>query len=378
MKQGKAGIATMAIHAGSARDVETGAISPPVHLSTTFAHPADASQHQGYLYQRYRDPTGERLEAALSAVEGAAGALHFATGMAAGTALMQALPQGGHVLLADDTYFAFRQVAAQEFARWGLSYSLVDMTDLAAVTAALTPNTCCLWLETPSNPLLKISDVSALAQLAQEHQALCVVDATFASPLCQQTLALGADVVLHSSTKYLGGHSDVMGGALVFAQRSALFERCFELRKLLGASAAPFNSWLVLRGLKTLPCRMQWHTRNAMRIAAWLEAHAQVAAVFYPGLPSHPQHQLACRQMTQFGGMLSFLVRGGRAAALAAAERLQLIQNATSLGAVESLIEHRESVEGPGSPTPANLLRLSVGLEDCEDLMADLAQALDG
>jgi cystathionine gamma-synthase len=368
---------TLAIHTGSAPDPQTGAIAPALHLSTTFEHAADVAEHSGYLYQRYTDPTVERLEAALCALDCGAAALHYATGLAAGSSVLQCLPPGAHVLMADDSYFAFRRIAQTMFERWGLSWSVVDMSDVDAVRVALRPETGCLWIETPSNPLIKLSDVQALAELARSHGAISVVDATFATPMVLRPLKFGADVVLHSSTKYFGGHSDVMGGALIFREAGELHAACAMQRKLLGASSAPFNSWLVHRGLKTLPCRMDWHQRNAMAIADFLAAHPRVEAVHYPGLAEHPQHALALRQMSGFGGMLSFRVHGGRAAAIAVASRLRLIHNATSLGAVESLIEHRQSVEGPDSSTPANLLRLSVGLEHVDDLIEDLREGLN-
>lgn len=367
---------TVAVHVSAEVDAQTRAVAPPIHLSTTFEHPADVTELQGYLYGRYANPTQDRAEAALAALDGGACALAFASGMAAGAALLQNLPQGSHVLLADDTYFAFRKLADTWFARWGLTHSLVDMSNPAAVRAALRPNTRCLWAETPSNPLLKVSPVAALAAIAREAGALLVVDATFATPMLLQPLTLGADVVLHSTTKYLGGHSDVTGGALIFARNDALAQAVRETRKILGAIANPFASWLVLRGIRTLAPRVAWHCRNAQAVAAFLDAHPRVSAVHYPGLASHPQHAIARAEMRDFGGMLSFEVAGARADAIRVASRLKLFINATSLGGFESLVEHRESVEGPGSPTPPTLLRLSVGLEHAEDLVADLAQAL--
>jgi cystathionine gamma-synthase len=368
---------TTAVHAAGHVDPETGAVAPPIHLSTTFEHPADTTELTGYLYGRYGNPTEDRLQDALAALEGGAAALAFASGMAAGTTLMQNLPAGGHVLMADDTYFAFRKVAETWFARWGLSFDLVDMTDAAAVRAALRPNTCCLWTETPSNPLLKVSSVAALSAVAREAGALLVVDATFATPLLLRPVALGADVVLHSTTKFLGGHSDVLGGALVFARVDELAARVRETRKLLGAVASPFASWLVLRGLRSLAPRVEWQSRNALAIARFLATHARVSAVHYPGLESHPQHAIARQEMTAFGGVLSFEVAGGRSDAIAVASRLKLFINATSLGGYESLVEHRESVEGAGTPTPPTLLRLSAGLEHADDLIEDLRLALD-
>ncbi len=369
---------TRAVHTAADIDRETRAVAPPIHLSTTFEHGPEFVPGSGYLYQRYTNPTQDRLEQALAALDGGAAALAFASGMAAGTCLLQALPPGSHVLMADDTYFAFRRLAELQFAQWQLQWSLVDMADLAAVKAALRPNTALLWTETPSNPLIKISDVAALAAIAQEHGARLLVDATFATPVLLQPIALGADIVLHSTTKYFGGHSDVLGGALVLSAAEAArnHARLAELRKLTGATPSPFNSWLVLRGIRTLPCRVRQQSASAAALAEFLDAHPAVEAVHYPGLPTHPNHAVAARQMALPGGMLSVQIAGGRDAALRVAGALRYFVNATSLGGVESLIEHRASVEGAGSPTPDNLLRLSVGLEDAADLIDDFRQAL--
>ncbi|MGE4070602.1 MAG: PLP-dependent aspartate aminotransferase family protein [Lysobacterales bacterium] len=367
---------TVAVHAAAEVDRETGAVAPPIHLSTTFEHPADAGAPSAYVYARYANPTQDRLEAALAALDGGTSALAFASGMAAATALLQNLAPGSHVLMADNTYFAVRKLAQTWFARWDLQLTLVDMTDADQVRAALRPNTRCLWAETPSNPLLKLSSVATLAEIAHQVGAVLVVDATFATPLLLQPLALGADVVMHSTTKYLAGHSDVTGGALIFAREDELAVAVRESRKLLGAVANPFASWLVLRGLRTLAPRLDWHQRNATAVAQFLQAHGGVSAVHYPGLDSHPQRAIALREMRGPGGMLSFEVAGTRARAIEVAGRLRLFINATSLGGYESLVEHRQSVEGPTSPTPETLLRLSVGLEHAEDLIADLEQAL--
>lgn len=367
---------TLAVRSGGEPDAPSGALAPPIHLSTTFEHPPDSGEIQGYLYQRYASPTQDRLEQALAALDQGAAALVFASGMAAGSSLMQNLPAGSHVLMADDCYFAFRALAAERFARWQLSFDVVDMSDPQAVRAALRPNTRCLWLETPSNPRIKLSPIAELSALARAHGALTVVDATFATPALLNPLTLGADVVLHSTTKYLGGHSDVMGGALIFAQRDALHDAVWTTRKLQGAIASPFASWMILRGLRTLACRIDWHCRHAGALAAHFACHPAIERVHYPGLSTHPQHAIAQREMRGYGGMLSVEVRGGRAAALRVASRLRLFTNATSLGGYESLVEHRQSVEGPDSPTPANLLRLSVGLEAAEDLIEDFDQAL--
>jgi cystathionine gamma-synthase len=296
--------------------------------------------------------------------------------MAAGAALLQALPRGAHVLLPDDCYYGYIALANDYFERWGLTFETVAMEDLEAVRSAVTGATALIWAESPSNPLLKVVDLAALAGIAHERGAKLVVDGTFASPALQQPIALGADVVLHSTTKYLGGHSDVQGGALAFAKKDALYEETLHIRKIAGAVASPFNSWLVLRGIRTLSARMRVHSENAMVVARFLAAHERVEAVYYPGLESHPRHDVARRQMSAFGGMLSFLVRGSRADALAVTTRTKLFLPATSLGGTESLIEHRQSSEGPGSRTAENLLRCSVGLEHPEDLVDDLRQAL--
>ena len=370
-------IETLAARAGSRPDPTSGALSVPLQLATTFEHTPDGQLPQGWLYQRYDNPTQQETEQALAALDGAARALLFPTGMAAGATALQALPAGSHVVLCDDSYFSFRALAAQQFPRWGLTWSLADFSDADAVRAALRPETRLLWAETPSNPLLKVCDIAALARIAHAAGAQLLVDGTFAPPVLQQPLALGADIVLHSATKYLGGHGDVMGGVLAFREDGAHAADCHGLRLLAGATASPFAAWMILRGVRTLPARMAWHCANAKQIAAALQAHPRVARVHYPGLPDHPQHAVAAAQMRDFGGMLSFEVDGGEAAALAVAGRLRLFTNATSLGSTESLVEHRASIEGPTSTTPRGLLRLSVGLEHAQDLLDDLAQALD-
>jgi cystathionine gamma-synthase len=369
-------IETLAVHAGAEPDPETGALAPPIHLATTFVHPPDAAKRTSHLYTRYGNPTQDRLEVALAALEGGAGALAYGSGMAAAAAMLRAL-RPGHLVLADDVYFSVRTIATELGPRWGMATTIVDATDLDAVRAAIQPHTRCIWIETPSNPRLKVVDIAAVAEIARAADALLVVDATFATPVLQRTLELGADVALHSCTKYMGGHSDVLAGALVLAERGELFDSLHHSRTLLGGVASPMSSWLVLRGLRSLPCRMEWHCRGAQAVAGFLAGHPAIERVHYPGLPSHPGHALAARQMPRgAGGVLSFEVRGGRDAALAVASRLQLFINATSLGGTESLVEHRASIEGQRSPTPGNLLRLAVGLEHPDDLIADLDQAL--
>ena len=367
---------TKVIHAGMQIDEATGAIAPPLHLSTTFHRSEEGQPSRGYSYVRDANPTQDRLEEALAAIDGGAAALAFGSGMAAGATLLQALPHGAHVLLPDDCYYGYRALAEEHFERWGLTFDVLAMEDLDAVRRAMRPETRVIWAESPSNPLMKVVDLAALAELAHAGGARLVVDGTFATPALQRPLELGADVVLHSTTKYLGGHTDVQGGALVFREREEWHDAVLHVRKLVGGVASPFNSWLVLRGIRTLAARMRVHSENAMAVARFLAGQPRVERVFYPGLESHAGHEIARRQMSSFGGMLSFLVRGGRAEALAVAAKTRLFTRATSLGGVESLIEHRNSSEGEGSRTAENLLRVSVGLEHPEDLIEDLRQAL--
>jgi cystathionine gamma-synthase len=369
---------TLAVHAGAEPDPATGAVSPPIHLSTTFDHGPASEDPHGYHYIRDGNPTQARLETALAALEGGEAALVWASGMAATAAYLQSLAPGSHVVFPDDMYYHNRLIARDLFARWGLSSTAVDAADLEAVRAALTPATRLIWAESPSNPLMKVVDLERLAELARGSRAALLVDGTFATPALQRPLELGADAVLHSTTKYLGGHSDVQGGALVLKRGGETLRRLAELRTVLGAVASPFNSWLVLRGLRTLAVRVERQSQSALALARALEGHPRVAAVHYPGLESHRAHAVARRQMRAFGGMLSIQVAGGRSGALAVASRVRLFLNATSLGGTESLIEHRASSEGAGSTTSEDLLRISVGLEHPQDLIDDLTQALDG
>ena len=367
---------TLAIHAGGESDRETGAVTPPIHLATTFKHGPAGERIAGYEYQREGNPTNDRLCAAIAALEGGERALTFASGMAAATTLLESLPPGARIVIPDDCYAGVRMLASEFLPERGVVVQRVDMADLPTVEAACATGIDLLWVETPSNPLMKLSDITALAALARTHDALLVCDNTFASPVLQQPLALGADVLMHSTTKYFGGHSDVLGGALAFKRDDPFFQRVAHRLHITGAVMAPFNAWLTLRGCRSLPARMALHCSNARRVAEFLAAQPQVEQVNYPGLPTHPGHALAAKQMRDFGGMLSVQLRGGRDAALAMAGRLQLFTNATSLGGCESLVEHRASTEGPHTTTPQNLLRLSVGLEHVDDLLADLEQAL--
>jgi len=369
---------TKAVHAGGQTDETTGALSPPIHLSTTFERNADdGSPTHGYSYIRDHNPTQTRLEAALAAIDSGEGALAFASGMAAASALFQSLASGSHVLLPEDGYYAVRILATDFFPSWGLTHDLIAMTDLDRVREAIRPNTRAIWCESPSNPLMNIVDIASVVALARNAKTLVIVDGTFATPALQRPIELGADLVLQSTTKYLGGHSDVQGGSLAFRKRDQLFEKVEHVRTIVGGVASPFNSWLVLRGIRTLAPRMRLHSENARAVADFLAGHRRVEAVHYPGLATHPGHAIAARQMSDFGGMLSVRIRGGREEALMVAAKTKIFTRATSLGGVESLIEHRASSEGPTSRTPPNLLRLSVGLEHAQDLIDDLAQALE-
>ncbi len=370
---------TLVVHAGSAPQPHTAGVADSIHLSTTFVHGADGRRAPaGLEYQREAHPNALALELALSSVEGGIESLCFASGMAAISALMHGLEGHGEVLIGSDVYQGTRTLAREYLQPAGFNVREVDHADLDAFERAIGPLTRLVWLETPSNPLLAVGDIARTALLCKAHSAILAVDNTFASPALQNPLRLGADVVMHSTTKYLGGHSDVMGGALVFAQRGALFERVAHFRHLHGALLPPFSAWLTLRGLRTLSVRMDRHASNALRVAEYLAGRGEIERVNYPGLATHRNHELAARQMRAFGGMLSMQMKGGRDAALKVAERLRLFTNATSLGGVESLVEHRASVEGAHPVTADNLLRLSIGLEDADDLIADLAQALDG
>ena len=366
---------TACVHAGRHVDPATGAVAPPIHLSTTFERRPDYSP-EGYIYGRSANPNREQLETCLAALEEGAAAMAFASGSAAASTVFQALKPGDHVVCTRDAYHNILRILREVMTSWSLKVSFVDACDLDAVRSAVTKETRLIWVESPSNPLLKITDLAAVAEIAHQAGAYAVCDSTFASPVLQRPLAFGLDLVLHSATKYLGGHSDVVGGVLVAREMGPLAERLRYLQGTGGAIPSPFDCWLVLRGTATLGVRVRAQSDSALKLARWLEQHGGVERVLHPGLESHPQHALAKRQMSGFGAMLSFCVHGGEAAAKQVAGRVKLFTRATSLGGVESLIEHRASVEGPESPTPKNLLRVSVGLEHPNDLIADLEQAL--
>ncbi len=368
---------TLAVHAGQAPDAVTGAIAPSIQLSTTFERDPDGEFRRGFTYTRDANPTRLALEHALAAIEGGAAALAFSSGQAATHAIFHSLKPGDHVVLPDFVYHGTPKMVREIFVPWGLRLTQVDMGDLEAVERALAQPTAVVWVETPSNPLLTITDISAVCERAHAAGARVVVDSTWATPVSQRPLELGADIVMHATTKYLGGHSDVLGGALIARQADdSLFERARIIQRTGGAVSSPFDAWLILRGLKTLAWRVRAHTQNAEAVTRYLAAHPRVEAVHYPGLATHPGRDVAARQMRLAGGMASFQVRGARAEAMVVAAKVRVFARATSLGGPESLIEHRASIEGPATRSPENLLRISVGLEHPDDLIEDLEQAI--
>ena len=376
------GFATLAIHAGQDPDPLTGAVAVPIYQTSTFAQDEVGSTRAGYDYSRAGNPTRTSLEQAMAAVEGGRHGFAFASGMAAADTYVRAvLRPGDHLIIPDDAYGGSFRLIDKICVPWGLTYTTVPLGDLAAVRAAVRPTTRVLWCETPTNPLLSVADIAELATIAHAGGAQLLVDNTFASPYLQQPLALGADVVLHSTTKYVGGHSDVIGGALV-TDDAELAEQLAFHSKSMGAVAGPFDAWLTLRGLKTLAVRMDRHCDNAERVVELLAGHPRVGRVYYPGLPDHPGHDVAARQMRRFGGMVSFTVRDGQEEALKVCRRTRVFTLGESLGGGESLIEHpglmtHASVAGSALQVPGDLIRLSVGIEDVQDLIADLRDALD-
>ena len=369
-------IETLAVHAGHEVDAATGAVAAPIHMSTTFERDAEGNYPHGYIYGRSANPNRQALETALAALEGGEEAAAFGSGLAASSAVLQALAVGDHVVAPQDVYHGMTKLLREIYMRWGLEVSFVDMTNLDEVKQAMRPTTKLIWTETPSNPLLKITDLAAVAELARAAGVLTACDNTW-SPIVQRPLDLGCDLVMHSTTKYLGGHSDVTSGAIIAKGVPEFFARVREIQTTCGGVPSPFDCWLVLRGMRSLPWRMRGHCENATKIANWLADHNRVERVHYPALESHPGHEIAARQMSGFSGMLSFEVRGGKEAALGVAAKTKLFIQATSLGGVESLIEHRASIKGEDPRTPQGLLRVSVGLEHADDLIEDLAQALE-
>ncbi len=357
-------IETLAVHAGHSVDPATGAVAAPIYLSTTFERDVEGTYSRGFA-----------LERGISALEGGAAAAAFASGTGATMSIFQALAPGDHVLAHVDAYYGTSRLLREIFLRWGLQADFIDMSDLGAVKKALRAKTKLAWMETPSNPLLKIVDLAAVAEIVHDAGALCACDNTWA-PVLQRPFDLGADLILHSTTKYFGGHCDVLGGIVVAKDDNEFFQRIRTIQYEGGAVPSPFDCWLILRGMRTLPWRMRAHSENAMKVADFLAEHRKVGRVHYPGLQSHPGHEIAARQMSMFGGMLSFEAKDGRDAAMAVAAKTKIFIRATSLGGVESLIEHRASIEGTGTTSPEGLLRLSIGLENADDLIEDLDQAL--
>ncbi len=371
-------IETRAVHSGRRIDPSTGAVTLPIHLTTTFERSPTGEYPSGFSYSREGNPNRNALETCLAEIEGGKEAIVFSSGLAVATAVVQGLEPGDHIVAPDDVYWGLRKVIGDVFGKWNIAVSYVDMSNLDAVRAALQPTTRLLWVETPSNPLMKITDLAGIAALARAAgpNVITICDGTFATPILQRPLECGIDMVAHSTTKYISGHSDVVGGALITKHDNYLFERARKSQKYGGSVPSPFDCWLSLRGIDTLPYRVRAHSENATAVARFLNGHAAVERVHYPGLPSHPGHEIAARQMSAFGGMMSFQVRGDSERAMQVAARCELFIRATSLGGAHSLIEHRASVEGPTSKTPQNLLRLSIGLEHPDDLIADLALAL--
>lgn len=369
-------IETLAVKTGMDPDGTSRAIAPPITLSTTFERGEDGSYPGGFDYSRSGNPNRAALEAALAALEGGPDAVAFPSGMAATFSVIFSLSPGDHVVAADDAYYGTGVLLRDSFAERGIEASFVDMTDLDAVRSVMRPHTRLVWIETPSNPLIRISDIEAIAGIAREGGAISCCDNTWATPLLQRPLDFGVDLVMHSTTKYFGGHSDVTGGAVIVREPDGTLEALRKIQKDGGLVPSPFDAWLTRRGLESLAARMAMHCANAMDLARFLDAHPRVARVYYPGLRDDPGHALAARQMSDFGGMLSFDVVGGREEAFAVAAGVKVIARATSLGGTHSLIEHRASVEGPTTRAPENLLRMSVGLEHVDDLKEDLDRAL--
>jgi cystathionine gamma-synthase len=369
---------TLAAQAGGLIDAQTGAIVAPLHLATTYLRDPDNQYRKGYSYGRPDNPTVRQVEGVMTQLEGAAASLVVASGMTAATMAMLALPRPAHIIAPGVMYWGLRKWLKEDAGQYDIETSFVDTADAATIRASLRPNlTKLIWLETPANPLWGIADIAEVAKLAHGAGALLGIDSTVATPVLTRPIELGGDVVMHSATKYLNGHSDVVAGVLAFARRDAYFERVARARSMLGAILGPFEASLLLRGVRTLHVRVRHQCRSASAIAHHFAGDTRIAAVLYPGLPSHPGHAIAARQMRGgFSGMLSLRIKGGEASAIAAAARVKIWKRATSLGGVESLIEHRASVEGPDSPCPTDLLRLSVGLEDVADLIGDLDQAL--
>jgi cystathionine gamma-synthase len=370
------GLQTQSIHAGRTVDPSTGAVVAPLHTSTTYERDLDGEFSRKFAYIRAATPNRDSLEVCITALEGGDETVSFSSGMAASLAVFQSLSPKDHVILHRDVYYGVRELMEGFFAKWGLEHTFLDMRDIDAVRNACRPATKMFWVETPTNPLIEVVEIRAVAEAAQGAGALVVCENTFATPVLQRPFELGADIVVHSLTKYLGGHSDAMGGSVTIKNKPDLVAQIRDFQHAGGAILSPFDCWLILRGVQTLVPRVRLHCENARLVAGFLSTHRNVLKVRYPGLADDPGHQIAKGQMKDFGGMLSFEVKGGRAEAFAVTAALKLIVRATSLGGTHSLIEHRASIEGKTTRAPESLLRLSVGLEDADDLIQDLDQAL--
>jgi len=368
---------TLAIKSTENTLTDINPVSIPIYLSSTYKRNTDGTYNNDFVYSRNDNPNRQVVEKSIAKLENATYGYAFSSGMAAVSTILQSLKTGDHVLLPDDIYFTIKKLFNDVLIDWGLSYNQIDMSDLLAIKNAIKPNTALIWVETPSNPQLKLSDIKAISKIAHKNNALCVVDNTWLTPVFQNPLNFGADIVIHSTTKYFGGHSDVLGGAVVLNDKN-IATKIKAIQQLNGAVPAPFDCWLIGRGIQTLHLRVSKQSENALKLASFLEKHPKVTQVNYPGLKSHPQHNLALKQQKNgFGAMLSVLIEGTKEKAFKISTKLKYFTTATSLGGVESLVEHRQSVEGPDSLTPNNLLRISVGIEHIDDLIADWEQALN-
>ena len=375
MKQ-KPKFETIAIKSTENKYSDSAPVSMPIYLSSTYKRSNEGAYMNDFVYSRTSNPNRAVVEESIAMLEKGKHAFAFSSGMAAISAVFQSLKTGDHILLPDDIYFAVRKLVAEVFKRWDLTWDYVDMTDYELIKKAIKPNTSLIWIESPSNPQLKLSDIEAIAEIAHQNNALCAVDNTWLTPVFQNPLELGADIVVHSTTKYFGGHSDVIGGCVI-VNDDLLAEKIKNIQILSGAIPAPFDCWLIARGIQTLYLRIKKQSKNALKLAKYLENHPIIEKVNFPGLKSHPQHMLAKKQQKKgFGAMISILIKGSEEKTLKISTKLAYFTTATSLGGVESLVEHRKSLEGKDSPTPNNLLRISVGIEHIDDLIGDWENAL--
>jgi len=366
---------TQAVHSAKPKNGSVNPVTQPIYLSTTYERNHDGTYDEELIYSRNGNPNRSQLQRSLSMLEGGEIAFAFSSGMAAITSVFQSLKTGDHVILPDDVYYKLLLVMEDVFKRWGLTYTVVDMNDMDAIKAAITSSTALIWMETPSNPMLKITDVNMVADIGKAHNIITAVDNTWSTPILLNPLALGADIVVHSTTKYFGGHSDVLGGAVICKKDNETAQRIHHIQVGHGAVPSPFDCWLITRGIQTLPLRIKAQSETAAKLAAYFSDHEKIEQVYYPGLPNHTNYEVAKNQMEgHYGAMLSITIKGGEAEARSVANNLKLFTQATSLGGIESLVEHRKSVEGPQSKTPHNLLRLSIGLEYVDDLIADFEE----